>query len=391
MIRDSSPLRSSLLALTLTSVYLSYLFPGIDLSRNLLVGIATACIIGSRRCSLSLGGVVPLVVGAVLLVASWSLHETDAFMSYSVHFALLSVIGLLLCSGPINIVIVSKICTVILGLSLWWSILFFGNTEDAGTLLGASYALVGPLACCAAVAVNRDLIVAWRLAALCVALVLSFELLIEANRGAIVCLGALGVLYLATRGTARRGVVIWRYCVLGVACWLVIQYGGAMLLWVSERLAGLGVNSRAVEHSIDLESRGASLDSGRAELIERGISLLSSWEHWMFGRGVGYFEEAVGTYVHNLAIECLVEGGLLYCLFPLATIGRCLIALVSKREDWPVLIVGLCVGVVPLMLSSVYWTFPAYWLFVYYVWCGRAAFVGRELATTIRTDVGVKG
>lgn len=109
--------------------------------------------------------------------------------------------------------------------------------------------------------------------------------------------------------------------------------------------------------------RSTDVLSGREALSSQAQELISNN---IFGKGIGYFESlANGSYTHNLFLQLMCEFGVfvggaisIYIVFSV------LKSLLSKHDN-ELSIFCICQFIPRLLLSSVYWSNPFIWIFLY--------------------------
>lgn len=90
----------------------------------------------------------------------------------------------------------------------------------------------------------------------------------------------------------------------------------------------------------------------------------------LFGHGIGYYENLTGgSYCHNIFLEALCEGGILFAipitLYIVGMISKIVNSVFEQKiaeYHWNVF--SFCVGIIILFFSSSYWVHTIFWFFV---------------------------
>lgn len=108
--------------------------------------------------------------------------------------------------------------------------------------------------------------------------------------------------------------------------------------------------------------------NGRDYTWALAMNLIS--EKPLLGHGIGYYENLTGgAYCHNIILEALCEGGIIFVLPIVIYICGMISRLVNSFFEqniaelhWSVF--SFCVGIVMLFFSSSYWMYPIFWFFL---------------------------
>lgn len=90
----------------------------------------------------------------------------------------------------------------------------------------------------------------------------------------------------------------------------------------------------------------------------------------LLGHGIGYYENLTGgSYCHNILLEALCEGGILFVIpiviYMCGMILRLVNSFIKQNiEEFHWSVFSFCVGIVILFFSSSYWMYPIFWFFV---------------------------
>lgn len=192
--------------------------------------------------------------------------------------------------------------------------------------------------------------------------------ILKGNRGVILCIS----LYLIIRSLLfsngfnkfLRYVSIF---FLSILC-LVFNDFKLLLLSIQNILRGIGFEFEALTKSINLIESGKTFDSGRQFLINKILEGLGP-KDYIFGKGVGYIEKTIGIYSHNIIIQYIIEGGVLYLALVIYILYKLIREIILlKREVLLIFFVGVFIQ---LLFSNVYWTNPYFWFISYYILKGE--------------------
>ena len=152
----------------------------------------------------------------------------------------------------------------------------------------------------------------------------------------------------------------------------IYRYFGDILLWLSEWIYKItNVKVYALDKMVYLLN-SRNLSNGRDDLVMLAEKLIHG--HFVFGRGIGYFEVIQGTggYVHNIIYQAICEAGAFF-LIPLVVLSVCLLKYLLHIEknqnqlEMSFFLLLLANGYVLLFYSSVYWKLLTFWFLVGYV------------------------
>ncbi len=106
------------------------------------------------------------------------------------------------------------------------------------------------------------------------------------------------------------------------------------------------------------------ISRGRNDLYTLSLELIKN--NLLFGNGIGAFESVTnGQYTHNLFLQFIVEFGVIFgvalSLYIIIIIVRSFVTIKEDKID----LFLICQFIPRLLLSSVYWVNPFFWLFLY--------------------------
>lgn len=109
--------------------------------------------------------------------------------------------------------------------------------------------------------------------------------------------------------------------------------------------------------------------NGRSELFAMSYECFK--QHPIIGGGIGHIEIYAGTYMHNILLQPMCEGGILL-LLPVLWILLCVLGdifihplktnILKEGYTWFVFV--FCCGIEMLLFSSVYWLYLQFWFFL---------------------------
>ena len=187
------------------------------------------------------------------------------------------------------------------------------------------------------------------------------------SRGAMMCLVVFVFLKLFRPGRKLGYKELFSYLVLIAAGLFVLVFIEDILEYLNNFLLQFGVRSR----TILLFLRPGIYMSGRDRLYE--IVWKEVLTHPILGLGLAGDRPLIGGYVHNFFIEIIAHfgfllGSLLLVLF-IVLMLRALMAKDLKRYE--MLIVWMCLGFVPLQVSSSYLINMNFWILLGLILRGR--------------------
>lgn len=192
------------------------------------------------------------------------------------------------------------------------------------------------------------------------------------------CLGCIEILLLGSRGPILGVILFWglyelffsriktlrRFLFRGIIiliffiCYLNFN---TIILFLSQIVKSLGIESRTLQYVLDGEI---------SNLSNRDI--IYSWalqqigDSSILGNGIGYSFAIRGTHCHNIILEIFLEFGIILAtVIIILFVGLCLYKLYKSNElERKIILIWFCVGVVPLLISSIYWEYMQFWTFV---------------------------
>jgi len=241
-------------------------------------------------------------------------------------------------------------------------LIFSGRASIGAYSMSLSYYMLLP-----AIMFTNDCFNSFSLKSMVYALLSVVIILALGSRGAMMCLGVFVFLKLIRPGGQLGYKELFSHLVLIVAGLFVLVFLEDILEYLYNFLLRFGIRSR----SISLFLRPEIHWSGRTELYEIVIKKVIT--HPILGLGLAGDRPLIGGYVHNFFIEIIAHfgfllGSLLLVLF-IVLMLRALMAKDLKRYE--MLIVWMCLGFVPLQVSSSYLINMNFWILLGLILRGR--------------------
>ena len=124
------------------------------------------------------------------------------------------------------------------------------------------------------------------------------------------------------------------------------------------------ISSYSLMRMVNSLNNGSSLSSGRDDIYAVAISGIK--DNLILGSGVGSFDNYSGAYPHNIFLQVLYEGGLLFGIPLIAVIIISICTLNQKvTMDRRLLHIYLIsAGLVQLLFSANFWSSILFWYWI---------------------------
>lgn len=187
-----------------------------------------------------------------------------------------------------------------------------------------------------------------------------------ASRGALLAVGIFIVFFLIVKGGKRSFSIAAFLTLLGI---IIFANFIPIVTALVNGLQSIGVEIYAL-NKILFRADAGDITSGRADIYSNGVEMILESPIW--GHGVGAYEVRYGdgeTYVHNIILQQLIEGGLLLFI-PLT-----LIVLLSFKQIFSktlpqeirlFLVFLMATGLIELLFSNYFWRAQGYWFLLGY-------------------------
>lgn len=299
-----------------------------------------------------------------LLCYSYILFDYIPTKSYFLYFIIYSVFSFLFIQRKINFINLLNYLVIILFFCSYLPISTFINSPTIGYLLGISYNfLPGYLATLFFLFFYRQKNLLTILLSSSNFLIYSIFFIYKGNRGILL----LVFLYLCSKYLFKKTSSIisklWRGQLLLLLV-IIFLYIENVVLYLGHFFAKIGIPLYALEKAVALLTSGEHLDNGRGYLIRKLFSLVEL-KNLISGGGVGFVEHLIGIYSHNLFVQYLFEGGILYLICLLVSLYHVVKQSSLHDEQNEIFRISLFAVIGQLMLSNVYWLNPFYWYIIY--------------------------
>ncbi len=188
------------------------------------------------------------------------------------------------------------------------------------------------------------------------------EILFFCNRGAILVAVALEVLlYLIMTKLNIKKIAICLLCTsIGFILLINIE---KILLTIFKYLQSKDIYSYSIRSMYNMFSGVSNGLSGRDKIWKNAIEYFQ--ESFIWGNGIGSFQNKYGIYTHNIFLEILTSYGVIG-MFVFLTLSSIYVYKIHKSiGDYKViLIMFMVMGIFPLMLSIYTFKWQYFWIFI---------------------------
>lgn len=187
-------------------------------------------------------------------------------------------------------------------------------------------------------------------------------LLSVGSRGALIALLLLLFIQYVSSGKNKKKRMV-RLCLSIIVCVVGVSSFATIIDFLSDYLQQKEVNMLAIMRLQSVFDTGGDLTSGRTSIYSEALSQFANSPIW--GHGLGGFCDFSGAYPHNMFIQMLVEGGLLFFipylyLFIKACKQMCCYPATSEYRRFLVFL--FCAGIVRILFSFYLWGSQFFWL-----------------------------
>lgn len=190
-------------------------------------------------------------------------------------------------------------------------------------------------------------------------IIVSIEILIFANKGAIFSIVLFTLLYeiLIKKNTLKNILIIIIGCILFVSSNFIIEV-------IYELTIDNGINSYSIKTLYQMSNKTSTGLSGREDIWKKAISELD--EHILLGNGAGYYRTTNnGSYSHNLVFDILIEYGIIIFIILSIIILKGILKLKkAEGENRLVGLIFLSMWFPKLFFSSYFQSEIGFWLFI---------------------------
>lgn len=186
-------------------------------------------------------------------------------------------------------------------------------------------------------------------------------------RGAIISIVFFAALFFLFARRKNKNSIL-NSIVTIVALLLIIIFYSDIIVWLHDFLSIHNLYSRTIDRMYSMLVSGGDMSSGRLDFYLIGMDEFLSSP--FIGNGIGAFDNFSGTFPHNIIIQLMVEGGLLFLLPFLYVFYMGLRSLWINRlnSSYNLFLVFIfCSGVVKLFFSQHLWGSQFCWIFIYLI------------------------
>lgn len=241
---------------------------------------------------------------------------------------------------------------------------FEGENFEDGTLMTMSYRILPLILSCFCVFVSQPKWNLYKIASSLLAFVYIIILFIIGSRGAQLST-VLFVILLYVLLSKDNNQKIKRSILLIILLMFLIYGFEPLMFYVDNLFKSYNIESLSVTRIVYMLDNGRDLDTGRSALE------MLAWRDFIdspiIGKGIASFNNYRGGYPHNLYIQALGEGGILFGALLLLTFITSLKDIIKYNiTNSYVLFVTFifCAGVIKLFFSSTYWESQFFWTYI---------------------------
>lgn len=242
---------------------------------------------------------------------------------------------------------------------------FAGDELSEGITMTLSYRMLPFIASSIIVAISKNLNKVLRVLVAFEAILFLALLLLIGSRGAqlsiIVFFFLLFIINVSDYKKRNRRI---RLVLLTVVILVVLFV--PILYALSNLLDKYDIDVLAIARMVHKLNIGDSLDSDRGMLIHKALNEFCSSP--IFGNGISSFDNYSGYYPHNLFIQMIGEGGVIFgALFVILMVKviKTIFSLRPYNNIYAVFVLFVfCSGVIRLFFSSIYWESQFFWAMV---------------------------
>ena len=196
------------------------------------------------------------------------------------------------------------------------------------------------------------------------ALISIFLLVNIGARGALVSLLVSIILLFIYRNNKQIHLFSREILLLTLVALLLTIFFNDIVIAIYEFLYSVDIYSISIERTIEKMNGKGTLDSGRSMLYASAINGFVN--SLIIGNGIGSFDNYSGAYPHNLFLQQLYEGGLLFGM-PISIVTLYSFRLLNCRLGKAYryfLIYLISSSIIHLLFSSYFWVSSLYWFLV---------------------------
>ena len=251
----------------------------------------------------------------------------------------------------------------IIALPLQLTLIDISNTADSGLWMSVSYNLIKIIIPSIIVLFyDRNKII--KIIGICQLLVGIAFLVVLGSRGAVLGVILCVLLLLLYRNNKKLRILSFKSLLVALSFITTILFFEPIITFVYENLQDHNISSYSLMRMVNSLNDGSSLSSGRDDIYAVAISGIK--DNLILGSGVGSFDNYSGAYPHNIFLQVLYEGGLLFGIPLIAVIIISICTLNQKvTMDRRLLYIYLIsAGLVQLLFSANFWSSILFWYWI---------------------------
>ncbi|MFJ7927805.1 O-antigen ligase family protein [Peribacillus sp. NPDC096448] len=342
---------------------------------NLITGLNNTVIIPFIVCSLisfvinrkqNLVIVIPLSLFFLIyfLLSYLQIGASPHWKDYLMSFFAFGITSFIVTSQPFEVKKIMKYITLIYVFTSW--IFLFLDLENMlpGNKMGLGYLILPVILVCIYQLFYIKIKSSQKLYYFIIIVWYGYFMMKVGTRGAFLSIGLyIFLLFVITKKITINRIIIY---LLGLGTLIFVYTNILPLLLVARNLLeNLNIKSNFIEKSV-LLIEGNNVFNGRDILYESAFNGFK--ESWFYGKGIGFFHDHYGTYIHNIFLQMLNESGVLLIIPFVFLILYCIFLLfLSKKIDqsFKLFICFIFSLAIPkLIVSSIYWKEQGFWILI---------------------------
>lgn len=251
----------------------------------------------------------------------------------------------------------------IIALPLQLTLIDISNTSDSGLWMSVSYNLI-KIIIPSIIVLFYDRIKIIKIIGISQLLAGIAFLVVLGSRGAVLGVILCVLLLLLYRNNKKLRILSFKSLLVALSFITTILFFEQIITFVYENLQDHNISSYSLMRMVNSLNDGSSLSSGRDDIYAVAISGIR--DNLILGSGIGSFDNYSGAYPHNIFLQVLYEGGLLFGIPLIAVIILSICTLNQKvTMDRRLLHIYLIsAGLVQLLFSANFWSSILFWYWI---------------------------
>lgn len=251
----------------------------------------------------------------------------------------------------------------IIALPLQLTLIDISNTSDSGLWMSVSYNLI-KIIIPSIIVLFYDRIKIIKIIGISQLLAGIAFLVVLGSRGAVLGVILCVLLLLLYRNNKNLRILSFKSLLVALSFITTILFFEPIITFVYENLQDHNISSYSLMRMVNSLNDGSSLSSGRDDIYAVAISGIR--DNLILGSGIGSFDNYSGAYPHNIFLQVLYEGGLLFGIPLIAVIILSICTLNQKvTMDRRLLHIYLIsAGLVQLLFSANFWSSILFWYWI---------------------------